>query len=511
MNMNMDTPNVNTLKASTLRTFPGMWLFLVILLGLSSCKLEIDASGSGSGNVQTVSGTIDCDYDGSNTSNDCAQEYVNDITECDNYVLGGADTWAELPECTEVLGTYSEDFLATPDENSTFGGWHQNCIGGAGCSYSVNSVDNDDTNIVEVEAKFEPEATPEDVSYTYNHLGQRKSKTVGTSPNEVTTYYIYGPGGELLVEQTDESPDPLIKTYIYMDGELTAIHEKQGTSENLHYVINNHLGQPMYMISQNNALHFERYQEPFGKTYSQYQVNAISDHNTRFPGQTYEVETGYHQNWHRDYDPETGRYLQSDPLGLYDGPNTYAYVQGNPVNYIDQTGLFGTTVDAYCRTRPDQCYHLVDDLSTSRTQCSDGSSWVEPLAPLIAVAAMARGRGGRGVSGRGSSGGGRNSDTTSNTPSKPDPNRTADDPLPRDANGVPIPESRYPHTQLGTRPGKNSGGPYRQAREFDENGNPVRDIDFTDHGRGQPNPHQHRYVPNPTGGTLRRSKDHESL
>ena len=39
-----------------------------------------------------------------------------------------------------------------------------------------------------------------------------------------------------------------------------------------------------------------------------------------------------------------------------------------------------------------------------------------------------------------------------------------------------------------------SKGPYKQAREFDENGNPVRDIDHTDHGRpGQhPNPHQHK-------------------
>ncbi len=326
------------------KAFLRFCLLSLVLTAISSCKLEIDASGTGSGNIQTVSGTIDCDYDGSSTSSDCAQEYVNDITECDNYVAGAADTWAELPECTEVLGTYSEDFLATPDENSTFGGWHQNCIGGAGCSYTVNGVDNDDTNVVEIEARFEPEPEPEAVSYTYNHLGQRKSKTVGTSPNEVTTYYIYGPNGELLVEQTDEST-PLIKTYVYMEGELIAIHEKRDLAdpltdpEAIHYVVNNHLGQPMYMVSRSNSLHYERYQTPFGQTCSEYQVNMISEHNTRFPGQMYEAETGFHQNWFRDYDPGTGRYLQSDPIGLAGGVNTYSYADQSPLIFFDYYGL----------------------------------------------------------------------------------------------------------------------------------------------------------------------------
>ena len=51
-------------------------------------------------------------------------------------------------------------------------------------------------------------------------------------------------------------------------------------------------------------------------------------------------------------------------------------------------------------------------------------------------------------------------------------------------------------------------GDYTQAREFDAKGKPVRDIDCTDHGRplDHPNPHQHKYEPNSTGGTLKRSK-----
>jgi hypothetical protein len=75
-------------------------------------------------------------------------------------------------------------------------------------------------------------------------------------------------------------------------------------------------------------------------------------------------------------------------------------------------------------------------------------------------------------------------------------------PLPRDQHGNMIPDSRYPHTQLGTEKGRKVGV-YTAAREFGENGQWRRDIHFTDHGRPQnhTNPHQHLPQPQPTGGT----------
>ncbi|HID99060.1 MAG TPA: RHS repeat-associated core domain-containing protein [Thiotrichaceae bacterium] len=88
------------------------------------------------------------------------------------------------------------------------------------------------------------------------------------------------------------------------------------------------------MDSQGNVVWAAVY-EAFGKA----RVDvALVENNLRFAGQYFDAETGLHYNWHRYYDPTTGRYLRVDPIPSV---NRYAYVLGNPVNFIDPTGEFG--------------------------------------------------------------------------------------------------------------------------------------------------------------------------
>jgi RHS repeat-associated protein len=63
--------------------------------------------------------------------------------------------------------------------------------------------------------------------------------------------------------------------------------------------------------------------------------------NLRFPGQYFDQETNLHYNWNRYYDPNSGRYTTSDPVGLDAGSNTFSYVQENPIVIYDVTGLRG--------------------------------------------------------------------------------------------------------------------------------------------------------------------------
>ncbi|NET47729.1 MAG: hypothetical protein F6K09_03190 [Merismopedia sp. SIO2A8] len=76
--------------------------------------------------------------------------------------------------------------------------------------------------------------------------------------------------------------------------------------------------------------------------------------------------------------------------------------------------------------------------------------------------------------------------------------------LPVDQYGVKIPSSPYPHTQLGYQEGRKKSD--RQTRTWGENGQLIKDIDWTDHGRPQnhPNPHEHLWLPTPTGGSAQR-------
>ena len=82
---------------------------------------------------------------------------------------------------------------------------------------------------------------------------------------------------------------------------------------------------------------------PFGETAANEQPQGNQQtkftFNQRFPGQYYDQETGLHYNYFRDYDPSSGRYVESDPIGLDGGINTYSYGFANSLIFIDALGL----------------------------------------------------------------------------------------------------------------------------------------------------------------------------
>jgi RHS repeat-associated protein len=110
----------------------------------------------------------------------------------------------------------------------------------------------------------------------------------------------------------------------------------QQPAEALYYFHNDHLGTSQAMTDENQNIVWQAAYKPFGGVSI---VTASIENNLRFPGQYFDAESGLYYNFFRDYDPGIGRYVQSDPIGLRGGFNTYGYVGGNPIIWIDPNGL----------------------------------------------------------------------------------------------------------------------------------------------------------------------------
>lgn len=109
------------------------------------------------------------------------------------------------------------------------------------------------------------------------------------------------------------------------------------SSSKSYYVHTDHLGTPQVITDEAGGVVWSAVYKPFGGVARL--TTALIENNVRFPGQYYDGETGLHYNYFRYYDPSTGRYITSDPIGLWGGLNTYAYVENNPINSIDPIGL----------------------------------------------------------------------------------------------------------------------------------------------------------------------------
>ncbi|MDU2874392.1 MAG: RHS repeat-associated core domain-containing protein, partial [Pseudomonas aeruginosa] len=187
--------------------------------------------------------------------------------------------------------------------------------------------------------------------YRYNALGQRIVKLI---PESVTTY-LYGPDGQLLGEAEHDGSGRKLRAqyYLWLDSlplaTIDADYDAQGKVGNptLLYLHGDHLDTPRLATDASGQIAWQWQSDAFGRGEALSQ--GSTQVNLRFPGQYYDAESGLHYNYFRDYDPETGRYVESDPIGLGGGLNTYGYVEANPVLRTDSLGLMQ---DIGCITPP---------------------------------------------------------------------------------------------------------------------------------------------------------------
>jgi RHS repeat-associated protein len=125
----------------------------------------------------------------------------------------------------------------------------------------------------------------------------------------------------------------MLAEYIYLGDQLLAMIKP---GEAVYYFHNDHLGTPQVLTDDTGTIAWKAAYTPFGEAIASIQT---VENPFRFPGQYYDSETGLHYNYFRYYNPQTGRYMTPDPIGLEGGINLFAYVGNNPASWVDRMGL----------------------------------------------------------------------------------------------------------------------------------------------------------------------------
>jgi len=317
-------------------------------------------TGSAAGNLRTVTRDAAGRITGySHTNNGTAQTSLeqgfgyDNLNRLLNASLGGSSTQYSYDATGNrtskaIAGTTYSNTVASTSNRLT---QTQDVNGTATIQYdAAGHITNDGTNGFTYSDRGRMTSATNaggTVSYLYNGLNQRVYKSGPTAlVNTGVAYFLYDEQGQLLGEY-DANGAPVYET-VYLGNLPVGVLKQAGSAANsdiavtVYNVHADHIA-TVRVITQQDQTIVWRWDtaEAFGGTAPDQNPSSLGAfvYNQRFPGQVFDSETGLFQNWNREYNARQGRYIQSDPIGLSGGINTFAYVGGNPLASVDPRGL----------------------------------------------------------------------------------------------------------------------------------------------------------------------------
>ncbi|WP_437585606.1 RHS repeat-associated core domain-containing protein [Sorangium sp. So ce1000] len=186
----------------------------------------------------------------------------------------------------------------------------------------------------------------ERIEFRYDPFDRRVEKRMGKAPASSlqafrphsVTRFVWD--GDVLVHeisrraQAEGDPVVEVKTYCFEDDGFAPVAHRDAGGW-FHYV-NDPIGTPERLVDERGEVASELRREAWGRTEAA--PGARTSTAIRFPGQYEDAETGLCYNRFRYYDPDAGRFISGDPIGLLGGINFYGYVR-NPLRWLDPLGL----------------------------------------------------------------------------------------------------------------------------------------------------------------------------
>ena len=219
-----------------------------------------------------------------------------------------------------------------------------------------------------------------EINYTYDVLGRRTSCSVSNATQTSTTHYIYE--GNQVVADLDESGN-LLRSYTYGPGidNILSMTVYGTSATNTYYYLKDHQNSVIALADANASI-VEYYDyNAWGyvgvKNGSGNSINESAYGNRYlFQGREYDWNTKLYYFRARWYNPEAGRWLSKDPIGIAGGLNLYAFCGNNPVNFVDPLGLCSetktTTISLY-GVRMAAVLGILFDVSIARDSNGDNA------------------------------------------------------------------------------------------------------------------------------------------